>query len=138
MKVLSVFYLVQGITFGRTLQLIKLTALYSIYGQNKLNLILESNVASFDVRNFLLILYNKENVTFTWPARVQIVLCLTIIGDKFVIYVPIRRYPRGNGQLHPVIWHSNIREYEFLMPIKSCYTFQARHNILRYIFTNTL
>jgi tetrahydromethanopterin S-methyltransferase subunit H len=35
---------------------------------------------------------NKENVTFTWPTGVQNVLLLTITGDKFVIYVPIRRY----------------------------------------------
>ena len=42
---------------------------------------------------FLLILYkNKENVTFTWPAGVQNVLFLSITGDKFVIYAPIRRY----------------------------------------------
>jgi hypothetical protein len=42
---------------------------------------------------FLLILSkNKENVTFTCAAGVQHVLFLTITGDKFVIYVPIRRY----------------------------------------------
>jgi hypothetical protein len=32
------------------------------------------------------------NVTFTWVAVVQNVLFLTITGNKFVIYVPIRRY----------------------------------------------
>jgi hypothetical protein len=31
MKVSSVFYPVEGTTFGKTLQLIELTALYSIY-----------------------------------------------------------------------------------------------------------
>jgi hypothetical protein len=49
MKVLSVFYLVWGTTFDRTLHLINLTALYSIYDQNQLNLTLAHNVASFDV-----------------------------------------------------------------------------------------
>ena len=38
-KVSSVFYMVSGTAFGRALQLIKLTALYSIYDQNQLNLI---------------------------------------------------------------------------------------------------
>jgi hypothetical protein len=38
MKISSVFYAVLGTTFGRTLQLIKLTALYSIYDQNHLQL----------------------------------------------------------------------------------------------------
>ena len=40
---------VQGTAFGKTLQLIKLTALYSIFVQNQLNLILACNVRSFDV-----------------------------------------------------------------------------------------
>ena len=36
---------------------------------------------------------NKEHVTFTWATGFQNVLFLTILtGDKFVIYVPIRRY----------------------------------------------
>jgi hypothetical protein len=47
-KVSSVFYQVQGTTCGRTLQLIKLIALYSIYGKNLLNLILACDVASFN------------------------------------------------------------------------------------------
>ena len=42
---------------------------------------------------FLLILSNnKENVTFTWSTGVHYVLFFTITGEKFVIYVPIRRY----------------------------------------------
>ena len=46
---------------------------------------------------FLLILYkNKENVTFMGAVGVQNVLFLTITGDKFVIYVPIRRYEDFN------------------------------------------
>ena len=52
---------------------------------------------------FILILSkNKENVTFTWSAGVQNVLFLTITGDKFVIYVPIRRYGDFNTFLQPV------------------------------------
>jgi hypothetical protein len=52
---------------------------------------------------FLLILSkNKENVTFTWAAVVQNVLFLTITGDKFVIYVPIRRYGDFNTLQQPV------------------------------------
>ena len=48
-------------------------------------------------RHCLLILSkNKENVTFTWATRVQDVLCFTIAGDKFGIYVPIRRYADFN------------------------------------------
>ena len=44
-------------------------------------------------RHCLLILSkNKENVTFTWATAVQDVLFFTIAGDKFVIYVPNRRY----------------------------------------------
>ena len=44
-------------------------------------------------RHCLLILSkNKENVTFTWATGVQDVLCFTIAGDKFGIYVPISRY----------------------------------------------
>ena len=39
---------------------------------------------------------NKENVTFTWATGVQNVLFLTITGDKFVVYVPIRRYEDFN------------------------------------------
>ena len=43
-------------------------------------------------RHCLLILSkNKKNVTFTWATGIQNVLFLTITGDKFVIYVPIRR-----------------------------------------------
>jgi NADH:ubiquinone oxidoreductase subunit E len=38
--------------FGSTLQLITLTALYSIYDQNQLNLIEARNVVSFDVMYF--------------------------------------------------------------------------------------
>ena len=47
----SIFYPVNGTTFGRILQLIKFTALYSIYDQNQLKSILAPNVASFDVIN---------------------------------------------------------------------------------------
>ena len=51
-------------------------------------------------RHCLLILSkNKENVTFvtfTWPAGVQNVLFFTITGDKFGIYVPMRRYGHFN------------------------------------------
>ena len=32
---------------------------------------------------------NKENVTFRWATDVSF---FTITGDKFVIYVPVRRY----------------------------------------------
>jgi hypothetical protein len=42
----SVFYPMWGATFGKTLQLIIVTSLYSIYSQN---FILERNVASFNV-----------------------------------------------------------------------------------------
>ena len=43
-------------------------------------------------RHCLLILSkNKQNVTFTWATGIQNVLFLTIAGDKFVIYVPIRK-----------------------------------------------
>jgi hypothetical protein len=42
MKISSVFYPVEGNTFGRTLQLIRLTALYSIYDQNQLNFDLDA------------------------------------------------------------------------------------------------
>ena len=38
-----------------------------------------------------------------WPAGFQNVLFFTITGDKSVIYVPIHRYPQGNGYLHPGI-----------------------------------
>ena len=38
-----------------------------------------------------------------WPAGFQNVLFLTTIEDKSVIYVPIHRYPQGNGYLHPGI-----------------------------------
>jgi hypothetical protein len=34
----------------------------------------------------------KLFVTLTWAAEVQNVVFLTITGDKFVIYVPIRKY----------------------------------------------
>ena len=89
---------------GRTIQLIKLTALYSLYGENQLNLILSCNDVSFDVIHFLLILSsNKENVTFTWPAVVQNILFFTITGDKFVIYAPIRRYSLGKWLATPGI-----------------------------------
>jgi hypothetical protein len=52
---------------------------------------------------FFLILSNKDNVTFMWPVGVQNVLFFTITGDKFVIYVPIRRYSRGFNQSKVVI-----------------------------------
>ena len=46
-----------------------------------------------NTRNFhIIVLFFPENVTFTWPAGVQDVLFFTITGDKFVIYIPIRRY----------------------------------------------
>ena len=49
-----------------SLQLIKLTALYSIYGKNQLILNLACHVTGFDVINLLLILSNNnENVSFT-------------------------------------------------------------------------
>jgi hypothetical protein len=40
----------------------------------------------------LILSKNNENVTFTWATGVQDVLFFTIAGDKFRIYVPIRRY----------------------------------------------
>jgi hypothetical protein len=40
----------------------------------------------------LILSKSKENVTLTWAAGVQNVLFVTITRDKFVIYVPIRKY----------------------------------------------
>ena len=50
-------------TFGKTLQLITLTAVYSTCDQNQLNLIQARNVASFDVMFFPIL---KILATFDW------------------------------------------------------------------------
>jgi hypothetical protein len=70
--------------------------IFNIWSKSTKYWILASNVIKEELRRhnvFLPILSNnKENVTFTWPVGVQCVLFFTITGDKFVIYVPIRRY----------------------------------------------
>jgi hypothetical protein len=49
---------------------------------------------------------NKENVTFTAAAGVQNVFFFTVTGDKFVIYVPIRRCGELNTLQYPV--HTSV------------------------------
>ena len=50
---------------------------------------------------YLFLPTTKKTLTFTWPVGVQCVLFFTITGDKFVIYVPIRRYLPGKWLVTP-------------------------------------
>jgi hypothetical protein len=79
--------------------------IFNIWSKSTKYWILASNVIKEELRRhnvFLLISSNnKENVTFTWSVGVQCVLFFTITGNKFVIYVPIRRYLPGKWLATP-------------------------------------
>ena len=72
------------------------------------------------INSFILNIWSKStNVTFTWPAGVQsVILCVTITGDKFVIYVPLRRYPTGKSLVILGNMTYNTGEYGFCLCLR--------------------